>query len=275
MSEQCAVGIDWCNGAWLAVIYRHEDVVDVLVEEDISEIIENYGQSSKRIIVDIPIGLFEEGDREEGDELVRECDRLARRVLGARHSSVFNPPAKEVARLIDRGTSHSEASEENRRITGKGLQKQAYYIAEGIYQVDVLLDEAEENDDILDTIAEAHPEVCFTALAGGGMAHSKKTIQGVVERIEAMSLSEDESWMKFKVVSEMLGNETDRDIDVDDVIDAIVLAYTASAPDGELQSLPPNGSEVHFGTQDHYRRMEMVYRATEPLPQVKEMPGSR
>lgn len=271
MSEGFAIGIDWSNGGWLAVILEDQELGEVIVEPEITGITEEYAADASRILIDIPIGLFEAGERDEDQELVRKCDSLARKVLGTRHSSVFNPPAREVTEMIHGEKSHAAASERNREITGKGLQLQAYHIGDAIYEVDSLLEKTDENNDFVNNISESHPEVCFRALAEDEIAYSKSTIQGAVERLEVLAEHGMDAWEIFQEISKCIIDETERDIDVDDVIDAMVLAYVAAAPDEEIYWLPPRFDHGETAEQNRDSVMEMAYRAEEPLQASKNI----
>ncbi|SDQ40312.1 DUF429 domain-containing protein [Natronobacterium texcoconense] len=263
MAKQHSIGIDWCNDTWLAVVYQNGEYEDVLMADDVVDVYRTYENSVQRILIDVPIGLFQEGDREGDEELVRQCDKLARQVLGSRHSSVFNPPAREAAEEAVAEEPHEKVTRTNKRITGKGLQQQAYHIAKGVFEVDKLLqdDQSPSVDGIDDTIAEAHPEVCFRALAGEELKHSKKLVSGFVERLEAMREVENESEQTFYEVCNDISAKEDTDVEIDDVLDAMVLAITAAADEAELLRLP-SGNPPSDSTG---LPMEMVYRAREPL----------
>lgn len=100
-----SVGGAWSSGAWVAVAYRDGDSTPWgEVFDDINGVWEEYGESARRIVVDVPIGLCEslEADDcpcdEANGKLSRRYDDLARDVIGPRSSSVFTPPAREAAK---------------------------------------------------------------------------------------------------------------------------------------------------------------------------------
>lgn len=239
--------------------------------EHFSEVTAEFGNEAQWIVVDIPIGLFENVDQDGDDEIARECDRLARKVLGERHSSVFNPPAREVAeKIYEEDLSHAAASDQNRKITGKVLQQQAYHIADAIHQVDAVLRDEYDEGDVRDTssVIEAHPEVCFEALADGDINHSKQTVQGLGERLRSMSDDDLDSWEIYSDICEQLIDDENHAIDPDDVVDALVLAYTGLATDNELQWLPHRESKDDQSTDACGLPMEIAYRAIEPFTVV-------
>lgn len=255
------VGIDWSSGAWIAVVYSSESSSpDVGVFDEISRIWEEYGESAKRIAVDVPIGLCESRDSEEcsckaddDGEILRACDDLARTVIGPRSSSVFTTPAHGAAeKAADDETEYSEVNETNRELTGKGLMKQAANISSGIIEVETLLLDGDGDSDIL---VEGHPEVCFRAFNGKEIQHSKKTAPGVDERLSALERVDEYDEQHWRVLASELADD-DRSVGVDDLLDALALALTAAADDGDLQRLPPDPP-----MDVRNLPMQMVYRA--------------
>lgn len=280
--ERRALGVDWCNGSWLGVKRVH-GTVELAPETGIQELVEAHHEDVDRVLVDVPIGLFSVADRDEradGEELVRDCDSLARSILGARHSSVFNPPAREaIEKAADGEEPYETVSETNRDVTGKGLQQQAYHIAPCIYEVDQLLrddpDPDMDVDEPSETVLEAHPEVCFQALATDperaddeqGLEHSKKTVAGLAERLEALDGHVEDAWREFGTLCETVRDEhPERDVDVDDLLDAMALAVTGCAPDGRLQHLPCENPPE----DDCDLPMQMVYWRSEPFDVARE-----
>jgi len=266
MSESYSVGVDWSNGAWLCVLFEDAEYVDVRVEDEIEDLLEDDNEI-EMILVDIPVGLFEENDHFDDAELVRECDAKARKALGRRHSSVFNPPARDAIEQAVDGEPYESVKKTSKDVTGKGLQKQAFHISKAIYEVDQLL---REDQDLVDEsdgpcVVESHPEVCFRALNGGDLSHSKKSAPGLAERLQAMEQSLDNPGETLYKVCEDLFTEglgdDEVDVDIDDALDALVLAVVASAPEDEIQRLPndePPDDACGFP-------MQMVYRAAEPI----------
>ena len=83
-----SVGVDWASGNWLAVEYRDDEYDRVSLAGDFEELWESFDSKPDRVLVDVPIGLFDENDDKTG-ERGRECGELARKVLGSRWSSGF------------------------------------------------------------------------------------------------------------------------------------------------------------------------------------------
>ena len=197
------------------------------------------------MFVDIPIGLLEGPGG-------RECDRLARRELGARRaSSVFPAPARPVLDAVD----YEDAKHRSRKATHKALSKQAFAILHRCREVDRLLRGDAKARRI---VREIHPEVCFWAFAGRRpMEHNKKKEEGFQERIELLKRIRPSAEQE---IEEMLRQFKRREVARDDAVDALAAALTASAPAAALRTLPPRAQEDRAGL-----RMEMVYVESNPV----------
>ncbi|RQG91790.1 DUF429 domain-containing protein [Natrarchaeobius chitinivorans] len=232
---------------------------------DFEELWESFDRTPDRILVDVPIGLFDEDDDETG-ERGRRCDTLARNALGSRSASVFTPPARQAAVRARDGKSHEDVSETNRDIVGKGLSIQAYHIAPGIAQMDSFLNSGNEAEmeRRRERVEEAHPEVCFVAFNGGELEHPKTSAVGLGERLSVLENVADDPAKTFREITRELAEHEDEgdvtDVTADDVLDALALALTASANEDELRTIPENPPK------DQRRLpMQMVYRAESPL----------
>jgi len=257
------VGVDWASGAWVAVSYADRDAdPDVSVFDSIRSLWEAYGDSSERIVVDVPIGLHGSGGgddspaRETDEELSRACDDLARDVVGGQYRSVFTVPARGAAELAaDETTPYAEVSAKNEDLTGKGLSRQAANISPAIAAVDSLL--LDDGDPAV--LVEGHPEVCFRAFNGEPLTHSKHTATGVDERLSAIADVREYTAGDWRTLAGALG-ENAPSVALDDLLDALVLALTACATDSEIGRLPADPPADAQGLP-----MQMVYRSATEL----------
>jgi predicted RNase H-like nuclease len=238
------LGVDWSSGSWFAVAFGADGFDGAGVFEGIGDLWHHHEERAARVLVDIPIGLVEEG--REG----RACDDLAREVLGPRSASVFTPPVREATRK----RRYPAAKRVNERKAGRGISKQAFNISDGIAAVDELLRNVPE---ARATVAESHPEVCFRALAGEELAHSKLKAGGYAERMRTLATHDPDAPRVVQAAAEAAG---DADVAVDDILDAVALAYAARPGQGELRSLPPDPPTDAKGLP-----MRIVYRAEAPL----------
>jgi predicted RNase H-like nuclease len=156
------------------------------------------------VAVDIPIGL---ADRDS-----RACDREARELLGPRRNSVFPAPARAVLG----SKTYEEACAVSRRVSGKGLSKQLYNIVAKIKEVDQVLSPWRQH-----SLFEACPELSFAVMAAGApMQHSKRTTDGLAERIVVLHEHLALDVVPFVEVRPAGAQR-------DDVLDALALAWTA------------------------------------------------
>ncbi|WP_302082667.1 DUF429 domain-containing protein [Salinibaculum rarum] len=244
MAESLSLGVDWSSGSWFAVAFERTGFAHAGVYDEIGELWHRYEEVADSVFVDIPIGLIEEG--EEG----RECDTLARRVLGPRSRSVFTPPVREATRRH----SYKAAKRVNERKSGRSLSKQTFNISESIAEVDDLLRNVPE---AREAFVESHPEVCFRALAGEPLQHSKRKAGGYAERMRTLATFDADAPAVVQSAAEAAG---DAEVAIDDVLDATVLAYAARASPEERYTLPPDPPTDAKGLP-----MQIAYRASSPL----------
>lgn len=152
------------------------------------------------VAMDIPIGLPALGR-------VRACDVQARLRLGARRSSVFAAPPREVLTC----TTYAEA-----RPLAPSLSAQAFGLVPRIREVDEVL--RGRGPSIHERVVECHPEVAFAFAAKGLVTlATKKSAAGALQRI---ALLED--------VVGPLPVEVPAGASLDDALDAAACAIVAS-----------------------------------------------
>jgi predicted RNase H-like nuclease len=230
------VGVDGCRAGWIAIALDESGAHSHLVTPGIAEIARRH--PSALVLVDIPIGLRET----EPDE--RRCDLEARLRLGPRASSVFPAPCRAALGL----TTYRAASDENYRQTGRRLSKQSFHIAPRILDVEEYLRQSWASGPV---IREMHPEVCFWALAGRPMTHSKRTAEGAEERIAVLTRHLPSA---AAIVDEVTRAHRKKELGQDDVIDALAGAVTARLGASGLKTLPATPERDRRGL-----RMEIVY----------------
>ena len=153
------IGIDAAKAGWVVVMYENGRYTG-FVEPTLTQI-----PLADRIWIDMPIGLME--GRRETDQLLRL------ELRPGRTSSVFNAPFRSALTA----STYMEANDLARQHAGIGLSKQAWYLLPKIREVRSVY---------RTEMIEAHPEVCFARLAGHPARFSKKTTEGIAERIELL-----------------------------------------------------------------------------------------
>jgi len=216
------VGVDGCKKGWFAVILTEDGNWDIEVFSDAFSLLNKIDDSSI-ILIDIPIGLIERGDQE------RHCDIEARGLLKPkRSSSVFPAPCRPAIPC----ENYKEASDVNEQRTGRRLSLQTWNIIPKIRQVDNLLINCESAKL---RVRETHPEICFWAMAGHPMEHSKKTAEGYSERIQVLQSVYPNT---NGIVKRALKDYKRKEVARDDILDALSAAVTAAVGVQRLVSVP-------------------------------------
>lgn len=256
-SQPAYLGVDAAPDGWVAV--RYDDrYVDARWYPD-AEALWDDNRGAETILIDVPIGLRETSAQP------RPCDREARDFLGTpRAASVFTPPVRCAVYV----GSYESAKRIQERKTDGSLGRQAYAIADRIWEVDELLLFAEPSP--AGTVREAHPEVCFWALNRDGStgqyaatAYSKTGQPGLAfwERVRILEAVDDAVLSHLQHAGETLVEQARSDGDLafgnDDLIDAFALALTASPLTGPIETLPRSPDDEE--TDPRGLPMEMVY----------------
>jgi predicted RNase H-like nuclease len=125
---------------------------------------------------------------------------------------VFSPPS----RLCLDATHYDQVRQ-------YGVSRQAFGILPKIRAVDQLL-----TPTLQASVREAHPELAWYALQGQPMRHNKKTRAGQEERLRALApVLGAPLHGPDAPLSQALATFRRRDVAVDDLLDAFVLAWTA------------------------------------------------
>ena len=186
------------------------------------------------LAIDVPIGLVERGPR--------NCDMLARRIIGPRASCVFPAPIRPTLRA----GSHEEASRIRSAVEGKRISCQAWAIVPKIREVDDIL---RLDPGLQLRVHEVHTEVCFCYLAGGRhLINGKKSPEGRSERLALLNVVFG-SWVHAALYEKRsLGSQED------DILDAFAALWTAHRIlEGTAVTLP-----FEPPVDSHGLRMEIV-----------------
>lgn len=171
-------------------------------EPTIAPVVAELGPGLSAIVVDMPIGLSDDG--------TRPVDAMARARLGERRSTFFPTPLRDVLRHA----TWESANTSSRQIHGKGLSKQAWNLVPKIAELDKIW-----SPEFAETLVEGHPEVSFAEMAGGPVLNRKSSIEGQIERVELLRTN-----LLADIDSALA--DTPRSLRVD-AIDALSLAWSA------------------------------------------------
>ena len=263
------VGVDGCKEGWIGVGLSDGDgCPKVEVCKEFADLVACFGDACV-ILVDIPIGLYE-------DAAPRACDKEARKKLGRkRQGAVFSAPPRPFVDKValtpewDWTTAHgkpyreacAEANKWHRdKFRDKGIAAQAFGITPKIGEMDEFMRTRDANSP---EIREVHPEVCFWALNGGepgsSMSTNKKKSLGFDERLDVLRrCAQDVDGIDVDAMfKKARGKFTKGQVADDDILDALAIAITAkivSQNPGRLGTLPENPPTDSKGLP-----MEMVY----------------
>lgn len=239
------VGAHYCGDSWLAVTFDADGHDHADVFDGIGDCWLRYEDVAERILVDVPIGLPGDGDR--------ECDRLARGLLGPQASAVVSPPVPDAVRKRRYGV----ASRVHERQTGDPLSERAFAMSDAIAVLGDLLKEFPSASGV---VAEANPELCYRAFAGEPLERERATAGGYAERMRTLASLDRDAPPAVQSAAESVGGH---DVAVIDVLDAMVLAYAAWPGGGDRYSLPEDPPTDADGNP-----MRLVYRTDRPLDPV-------
>lgn len=211
------VGVDACKKGWIAVEIPREGEPAAHYLKHIGDVTEAV-PSAQVIGVDIPIGLPAKGRR--------RADIEARALLGARGSSVFWTPPRQV--LVSE--THALATRLAVEMTGAGISQQSYALAAKVLEVDGWLPSAPC------PVVEVHPEASFAVMLRQPAKASKKSWAGVVERRDALAAE--------GIVLDHVSGAATLHAAVDDMLDAAAAAWTALRVLSGLARCLPDPPEI-------------------------------
>jgi predicted RNase H-like nuclease len=173
------------------------------------------------LAIDVPIGLCEDGPR--------EAEGLARRRLGRRGCTVFNPPVRPA--LAAR--THPEASALTRRLCGRGVSIQSFAIFPKVAAVEALV---RRDSSFAARVYEFHPEVTFAEWNGTPIPLRKKSPEGKAARQALIAAAYGDA--AFDRLRRVL-REAGHSVPADDLADAFAGLWTAERLlSGSAVSLP-------------------------------------
>ncbi|MCB1499997.1 MAG: DUF429 domain-containing protein [Bauldia sp.] len=208
-------GVDGCPAGWAAMFLRLDgDPAPALsVFADLAALLADPRQPTV-IAIDMPIGLPERiGPGGRGPE------RLVRPLLGDRQSSVFSVPSR--AAVMADGYRQACAVAMATSEPPRKVSKQCFHLFPKIREIDRLMTPALES-----WVYEAHPELAFWRLNGerpvpvAKKVRSRVNPEGVAFRADLLAAAGFDR--------AVLAQPLPRGVGRDDVLDAAVLALTAT-----------------------------------------------
>jgi predicted RNase H-like nuclease len=218
------VGVDGCPHGWFAV-WNQGDTLRYRAYESFVALW-NEHRAAKRILVDIPIGV-----PSHPSQFPRKCDVEAQARLGRRSCTVFRVPIADALAEPD----HARASSLSRRLTSKGISRQAHALREKINEVNSFLASSAEAQTV---VAESHPELCFLWLRGSPVPIGKKNPDGLRARLVLLKRED----VRLDDLYNAACGKYARSVSArDDILDACVLFLAAQRSLFEITETPAFG----------------------------------
>jgi predicted RNase H-like nuclease len=165
-----------------------------------------------------------------------------------RGSSVFPAPDR---RLLPYAT-YAEATAFSKQNCASGLSQQCFHIFKKIAEVDALITPAMQS-----RLFEVHPELSFLAASGSQpLQHSKRRPEGYEERRRILARHFPTAKLPPRAeIRQQVPGATARDVQPDDILDAMIAAWTAlRRSQGQHQTIPAIPEHDPRGL-----RMEIIY----------------
>jgi len=141
------IGIDGCKRGWFSVWQNPDDTIQSSIFSTLNHLKDFFNDEAHLIIgIDMPVIL--------SDVIPREADQLPRKLLSKKASSVFTAPTPEMLEQ----PNYERASYVSKRLFGKSMSLQSWYLFPKIKDVQTIIHDAHIN------LYEIHPELSFRAM---------------------------------------------------------------------------------------------------------------
>lgn len=222
-------GVDGCKAGWVVVMADEWPIrtPTLVVCRDFATVLA-VTQRCVMVTVDIPIGLPPAGQ-------LRECDALAKKILGRRAPCVFFPPPRTLLELTD----YAAFNKKHREKFGKGIPKQSFALRPKLLEVDRWMTPERQI-----RIREFHPELVWYRLAAEVLP-SKHKAEGIAARRKILRPI-------VPCLDDLLASPSHagRSVKADDVLDALAgleLAHRLTARPLKAGCLPPRSPRDERG----------------------------
>jgi predicted RNase H-like nuclease len=170
-------GVDGCRAGWIVVGSRGDGERTVAVVPTFADVLDS-ARDAVVIGVDMPIGLL--------DRAVpggRDCDRLARQLLGSRGCCVFTPPVRAALRArVYRAALAANRGSSPARL---GISIECFGLFTRLREVDEALT---AEPALAQRVFEVHPELAFREMAGAPAGlPPKRSTAGLARRLALLA----------------------------------------------------------------------------------------
>ena len=200
------IGIDGCKRGWFSVWQNPDDSIQSSIFSTLNHLKDFFNDEAHLIIgIDMPVVL--------SDFIPREADQLARKLLSKKASSVFTAPTPEMLEQ----PNYERASYVSKRLFGKSMSLQSWYLFPKIKDVQTIIHDAHIN------LYEIHPELSFRAMNHEEVIlESKKSKEGFEIR-NALLRRHFESF-DFESIRNLYPR---KDVMDNDILDAMAVLWSA------------------------------------------------
>ena len=200
------IGIDGCKRGWFSVWQNPDDTIQSSIFSTLNHLKDFFNDEAHLIIgIDMPVVL--------SDFIPRVADQLARKLLSKKASSVFTAPTPEMLEQ----PNYERASYVSKRLFGKSMSLQSWYLFPKIKDVQTIIHDAHIN------LYEIHPELSFRAMNHEEVIlESKKSKEGFEIR-NALLRRHFESF-DFESIRNLYPR---KDVMDNDILDAMAVLWSA------------------------------------------------
>ena len=200
------IGIDGCKSGWFSVWENQSGNIVSSIFTNLNDL-NNFFKDENHLVIgiDMPVIL--------SDEIPREADQLARKLLSKKASSVFTAPTPEMLEQ----PNYEKASLVSKRLFGKSMSLQSWYLFPKIKDVQTMIHHEKMN------FYEIHPELSFRAMNNEKVIlESKKTFEGFNIRNSLLT-----THFKYFNFDEIRMQYPKKDVMDDDILDALAVLWSA------------------------------------------------
>ena len=200
------IGIDGCKRGWFSVWQNPDDSIQSSIFSTLNHLKDFFNDEAHLIIgIDMPVVL--------SDFIPREADQLARKLLSKKASSVFTAPTPEMLEQ----PNYERASYVSKRLFGKSMSLQSWYLFPKIKDVQTIIHDAHIN------LYEIHPELSFRAMNQEEVIlESKKSKEGF--EIRSALLRRHFESFDFESIRNLYPR---KDVMDNDILDAMAVLWSA------------------------------------------------
>lgn len=220
------LGIDGARGGW--VIAELSPSLHLSVAASIDNVFKQ-SYSYDCVLIDMIMGL------PSSPTMLRpEAD--IHRLIGRQSASLFRVPCRTAVYA----ETKSDMYRLHEQVMHQKLTPFSINLIPKIKEVDCWLLQHKEMQSVL---FESHPETAFQLLAGKRLVYSKHKSEGVIERFDLLT-----RWVPGLSFEDLVNFRKIHRVQLDDILDAIVLAYTATLHlEGRTQQIPTHPQQDDQG----------------------------